>query len=105
MVKLPSWASHDEERDIWILQLHVQPGAARNALIGEHAGRLKLKIAAPAVDNKANACLVAYMAELAGIPRNRVELVRGDTSRQKTLKISAAGRQFAERLMSWKQSE
>ena len=43
------------------LTLHVQPGARTTEAVGEHGGRLKLKIAAPPVDNKANAHLLARL--------------------------------------------
>jgi uncharacterized protein len=55
---------------------------------GEHGGRLKLKIAAPPVDNKANAHLLAWLAAQLGVPKSAVRLVRGESSRQKTVAVS-----------------
>jgi hypothetical protein len=72
----------------WLLELHVQPGAKTTAAVGEHGGRLKLKIAAPPVDNKANAHLLAWLAAQLGVPRSAVRLVRGETSRQKSVLVS-----------------
>ncbi|WP_324779412.1 DUF167 domain-containing protein [Thiobacillus sedimenti] len=82
----PSWARRDGND--WLLDLHVQPGAKVTAAAGEHGGRLKLKIAAPPVDNKANAHLVSWLAARLGIPKAAVRLVRGETSRQKTVAVS-----------------
>ena len=82
----PAWARRDGAT--WRLELHVQPAARLTAVIGEHGGRLKLKIAAPAVDNKANAHLLAWLAAQWGVPRSAVHLVRGETSRQKTVTVS-----------------
>lgn len=82
----PVWARRDGAG--WLLELHVQPGAKVTAAVGEHGGRLKLKIAAPAVDNKANAHLLAWLAAQLGVPKSAVRLVRGDTSRQKTVAVS-----------------
>jgi uncharacterized protein (TIGR00251 family) len=82
----PVWARRDGAG--WLLDLHVQPGAKITAAVGEHGGRLKLKIAAPAVDNKANAHLLAWLAAQLGVPKSAVRLVRGDTSRQKTVAVS-----------------
>jgi uncharacterized protein (TIGR00251 family) len=65
----------------------VQPGAKVTAAVGEHGGRLKLKIAAPPVDNKANAHLLAWLAAQLGVPKSAVRLVRGETSRQKTVAV------------------
>lgn len=82
----PVWARRDGAG--WLLELHVQPGAKVTAAVGEHGGRLKLKIAAPAVDNKANAHLLAWLAAQLGVAKSAVRLVRGDTSRQKTVAVS-----------------
>ena len=82
----PSWVRRDGPD--WLLELHVQPGAKLTAAMGEHGGRLKLKIAAPAVDNKANVRLLAWLAAQLGVPKSAVRLVRGTTSRQKTVAVS-----------------
>ncbi len=81
----PVWARRDGAD--WLLELHVQPGARITAAVGEHGGRLKLKIAAPPVDNKANAHLLAWLAAQLGVPKSAVRLVRGETSRQKTVAV------------------
>lgn len=65
----------------------MQPGAKRTEAVGEHGGRLKLKIAAPPVDNKANAHLLAWLAAQLRVPKSSVRLVRGETSRQKTVAV------------------
>ncbi|NDP49207.1 MAG: DUF167 domain-containing protein [Sulfuriferula multivorans] len=85
MSRPPVWAQrHGAE---WRLELHVQPGAKLTVVVGEHGGRLKLKIAAPAVDNKANAHLLAWLAAQWGVPKSKVRLVSGETSRQKTVAV------------------
>jgi uncharacterized protein (TIGR00251 family) len=81
----PAWRRR--QGDDWLLELHVQPGAKASAVVGEHAGRLKLKIAAPAVDNKANAALLCWLAAQFCVPKSAVRLVRGETSRKKTVAI------------------
>ena len=82
---IPLWARRDAAG--WLLELHVQPGAKRTAAVGEHGGRLKLKIAAPPVDNKANAHLLTWLAAQLGVPKSAVRLVRGESSRQKTVAV------------------
>ena len=81
----PVWGRRNG--DEWLLELHVQPGAKVSAVVGEHGGRLKLKIAAPAVDNKANAALLTWLAAQLGVPKSAVRLVRGESSRQKTVAV------------------
>ena len=94
MTATPDWARYDPKADVWMLQLHVQPGVRKNQLVGEHGGSLKLKIAAPAVDNKANKCLVAFIAELWGVASRQVNIVRGEGARQKTVAVHGAGGEF-----------
>jgi hypothetical protein len=89
--EVPAWARYDAGQDLWTLQVHVQPGVRKNQVVGEHGGSLKLKIAAPAVDNKANKCLVEFVAELCGVAQRQVCLVRGESSRQKTIAVRGAG--------------
>ena len=81
----PAWRRR--QGDDWLLELHVQPGAKVSAVVGEHDGRLKLKIAAPAVDNKANAALLTWLAAQLCVPKSAVRLVRGETSRKKTVAV------------------
>lgn len=70
-----------------MLSLKVQPRASANE-IGETLGNeLRVKITAPPVDAAANDALVRFLAERLDCPRNRVELVRGHTSRHKTVKL------------------
>jgi len=90
--KQPSWASHDPARDVWTLQVQIQPGARFNEVSGEYADRLKLKIAAPPVDNKANIALIQFIAGLAGVSPGKVVITRGEHSRQKTLAVTNAGK-------------
>ena len=71
----------------WKLRVRVQPGAKKNELIGVYNDRLKLKIAAPAVDNKANKALVDYIAKLLGLRKSQVTLAAGTANRDKTLAI------------------
>lgn len=91
MTGIPAWARYDAKEDLWILQVHVQPGARTNQVVGEHGGCLKLKIAAPAVDNKANKCLLGFVAGLFGVAQRQVGIVRGEGTRQKIVAVHGAG--------------
>ncbi len=75
----------------WRLEVWVQPGAAATGCVGLREGRLKLKLAAPAVDNKANKALVRFVAARLGVKPRDVDLVRGRKSRAKTLHIHSHG--------------
>jgi uncharacterized protein (TIGR00251 family) len=71
-----------------ILELHVQPGAARSEFAGEHGSRLKVRLAARAVDGKANAELIAFLAAHYGVPKRSVRILAGLRSRQKRVEIA-----------------
>jgi uncharacterized protein len=80
----------EEIVDGWLaiqLTLHVQPGAKRTEVAGAHGDALKIRLAAPPVDGKANAELLRYLAHAFGVPQRNVTLVRGDSSRQKIVRI------------------
>lgn len=76
-----------------IVSLHVQPGARKTEIAGLHGEALKVRLAAPPVDGKANAALVAFLAEQLDVPRSQVALISGATSRQKRLRVSGASAQ------------
>ncbi len=69
------------------IAIHVSPSAKRNQLIGWREGALWLKIAAPAVDNKANTELLAYLAEMLGISKSALSLINGQGARYKVIAI------------------
>lgn len=69
------------------LNLQITPNAPRSEIVGWMGDRLKLKIKAPAVEGKANAELVRFLAEAFGVRPNAVTLVRGETARLKVVRI------------------
>jgi uncharacterized protein (TIGR00251 family) len=71
-----------------VLELHVQPGASRTEVAGTHGDALKVRLAAPPVDGKANAELLRFLAEAFGVPRRDVTLLRGESSRAKVVRIT-----------------
>ena len=71
-----------------LLTLHIQPGAKKTEVVGLHGDALKLRLAAPPVDGKANDALIAFLAARLDIPKSRLELVSGQTSRRKCVAVS-----------------
>jgi uncharacterized protein (TIGR00251 family) len=84
---VPTWCR--EDRGAVVLALHVQPGAARTGVAGVHGNALKVRLAAPPVDGKANAELLRFLADAFGVPLRNVTLARGETSRAKVVRIEA----------------
>ncbi len=74
------------------LDVRVQPRASRDEIVGPHGGSLKIRITAPPVDGQANAHLIEYLAKAFGVPRARVTLLGGESSRDKRLRIDTPGR-------------
>jgi uncharacterized protein (TIGR00251 family) len=73
-----------------ILTLHIQPGAKKTGVAGPHGDALKIRLAAPPVDGKANAALLAFVAAKVGVGRTAVELVSGQTARAKRVRVAGA---------------
>ncbi len=76
-----------EGEGAWLLSLHIQPGAKKSQVAGLHGDALKIRLAAPPVDGKANAALQGFVAELLDLPKAAVTLKSGQTSRQKVLRV------------------
>lgn len=72
------------------LSLHVQPGAKRSEIVGLHGDALKIKLAAPPVEGRANEALLKYIAELFDVPLRNVELKQGEQSRRKVVAIAGS---------------
>jgi uncharacterized protein len=70
-----------------VLTLHIQPGAKKTEVAGAHGEALKVRLNAPPVDGKANEALIAFLAERLGVPKARVVLEAGQTSRSKRVRV------------------
>jgi uncharacterized protein (TIGR00251 family) len=84
----PAWLRADA--DGVSIQVHLQPGARRTAVCGEHGGRLKIAVAAPPLQGRANDALIEWVARRLALPRRQVRLVAGEHSRDKTLRADGA---------------
>ena len=73
-----------------LLALHIQPGAKQTGFAGLHGEAMKLRLAAPPVEGRANAALCAFLAEFCGVPKSAVTLVSGETSRAKRVRVEQA---------------
>ncbi|HHH47136.1 MAG TPA: YggU family protein [Thiotrichales bacterium] len=72
-----------------ILDVHVQPRARRDEIVGRHGDRLKIRITAPPVEGRANRHLCAFLAEACGVARSDVRLLSGEGGREKRVRIHA----------------
>lgn len=70
------------------LAVRVSPRAKTSSVEGAHGGELKIRLAAPPVDGKANAELIRFLAAMLGIPRRDIALAHGETSRSKVVRVT-----------------
>jgi uncharacterized protein (TIGR00251 family) len=76
-----------------IFSVRVQPRASKDEVAGEMGGALKVRLRAPAVEDRANEALVEYLAQLLKRPRSAVRILSGERSRKKRIEISGVSRQ------------
>lgn len=77
--------------DVITLVLHVQPGAKQTSVAGLHGEALKIRLAAPPIEGRANEALLRYIADRFGVPLRNVELKQGGQSRHKRIAVSGSG--------------
>ena len=70
-----------------VLHVHVQPGAGRTAVVGRHGDAVKLRVAAPPLDDRANREVCEVLADVAGIASAGVGVVSGERSRVKRVRL------------------
>lgn len=79
----------EEQQNFVIIDVKIQANAGANEISGRMAdGVIKIKIKAPAVDNKANKQLVHFLSEKTGVPKNDIIIIAGLTSSRKKIKIT-----------------
>lgn len=81
-----------------LLPVQGQPGARRNAIVGEHAGRLKVAVTQVAEKGKATEAIRELIADSLGIAPSRIVIVQGDTQPKKLLRLEGV---TAERVREW----
>jgi uncharacterized protein (TIGR00251 family) len=94
-----TWCRYDAVARRALLALHVQPGARKNEVAGLHGEALKIRIAAPAAEDKANAELVQFLSKALAVPRSAIAIRRGAKSRHKLVEI-AGGPEILTKLRS-----
>ncbi|WP_205229667.1 DUF167 domain-containing protein [Azospira oryzae] len=82
-----------------LLSLHIQPGAKKTEVCGLHGDALKIRLAAPPVDGKANAALLAFVADRLDLPKSAVSLKSGQTSRRKVVEVAEPPADAVQRLL------
>ncbi len=79
-----------KDGDAVLLKINAQPGSKLSEVAGLHGEALKIRLAAPPVEGKANEALLRFIAEQFEVPLRNVELLRGAQSRHKMVKVSGS---------------
>lgn len=74
-------------------QVRVQPRASKDEVVGEMEGALKIRLQAPAVENRANEALVEFLAHLLKTPKSAVRILAGERSRTKRVEVRGVTKQ------------
>lgn len=83
-----------------IVPVQAQPGARKNGITGQHAGRLKVAVTQAPEKGKANQALCAVLADELGLKRTQVQLLSGETTTQKKFLVQGiTPAQLAERVL------
>ena len=73
-----------------VLNLHIQPRASKNEVCGVQGNALKIRLTSPPVDGAANKLCREFLADLLSVPKSAVEIISGETSRHKRVRIADA---------------
>ena len=68
--------------------VYCQPGAKQTQLVGLHDGKPKIQLKAPPVDGAANKALIAFLAELCGVPKSAITIELGTSGRTKRVEVA-----------------
>jgi uncharacterized protein (TIGR00251 family) len=93
-----SWFRYEEDRDVLTLVLRVQPNASRTEFAGFHGEYPKVRVAAPAIEDRANALLLDFLKKKFDLRGGKVIITRGSRGRTKTIEISNPGQILLVRL-------
>ena len=82
-----TWCRYDVSARRLSLTLHAQPGASKSGIVGLHGDALKIRVAAPAADNKANSALIELLSEILEVPKSAISIRYGTGARRKIVDI------------------
>jgi len=94
------WCRFDPTSARLTITIYVQPGARSSEICGLHGSALKIKIAAPAVDNKANAAFIEFLHRFLGLPSSLIRVRHGARGRHKLVEVVPADAAMYARIKS-----
>jgi uncharacterized protein (TIGR00251 family) len=96
-----SWHRFDADRNVLCITLYVQPNARNTEVVGKHGETLKVRVAAPALEGRANALLIEFLRKKLDVSASRVIITRGARGRRKAVEILAPGDAALRVIQDW----
>ena len=75
-----------------LIKLKISPNASKNQIIKEN-DIIKLKVTAQPIENKANKAVIEYLSKILKVPKTSISIVKGDTSKEKTIFITISDKE------------
>jgi uncharacterized protein (TIGR00251 family) len=100
---MPDWYRLDGDRNVLCINLYVQPNARTTEVAGMHGDALKVRVAAPPMEARANRLLVDFLAKMLEVPSSRIRISRGERSRHKLIEVMAPGDTALRLVREWEQ--
>lgn len=101
MTSAANWYRLRADGNAICIFIHAQPNARSTEVAGLHDGRLKIRVAAPALDGRANDRLLEYVRRRLDLPANRVVLAKGQHSRMKCIEITQPDNLLLAAIAAW----
>ncbi|MEO8628341.1 MAG: DUF167 domain-containing protein [Betaproteobacteria bacterium] len=95
------WYRIDRDRNVLCIGIHVQPNARVTEVVGQHDDRLKIRVAAPAADGRANRVLLEFLSEVLELPARRIIIKRGARGREKAIEVDAPDDNVLRIIRNW----
>lgn len=74
-------------KNVLFLEIHLQPNATKNAIVGRHGDKLKISVTAQPIEDKANQELIKFIAQFLNLPKSQINLVKGKQNRNKLIAV------------------
>jgi len=100
---MPSCYRLDRDRNVLCIHVYVQPNARTTEVAGTHGEALKVRLAAPPLDARANQLLIDFLGKNLGVPGSRIRIGRGARSRWKLIEIAAPDEAVLRTVRAWTQ--
>jgi len=100
---MPTWYRFDVDRNVLCINVYVQPNARSTAVSGIHGEALKVRVAAPPLDDRANQLLIDFLGKTLSLPGSRIRISAGARSRRKRVEIAAPGDAALRTVRGWEQ--